>query len=204
MWYGYGHLKEIVVKSADKKLYKFMEGDFPRLHLNDIKDMLLLVVQNKLKNLDDDVIVYLAVALHMDTRRIVIQKRVEYFQMGVESYQKQLNISKPRTRDEDLSHRAPYTTLPEPQRVIYEENLKRKRLMQTNKLYKFSDGTLSSVRSTLNQMLKNLRLGYNKVMQKRKWTTSDQRRTRIMIKDISQQLLEKRIMKSLEKIVGGR
>ncbi|GKG49417.1 hypothetical protein Tco_0515869, partial [Tanacetum coccineum] len=40
-----------------------MEGDFPRLHLNDIKDMLLLVVQNRLFNLDGNVIVHLAAAL---------------------------------------------------------------------------------------------------------------------------------------------
>nr|GEV42596.1 hypothetical protein [Tanacetum cinerariifolium] len=33
------------------QFYKFMEGDFPRLHLHDIKDMLILVVQNKLFNL---------------------------------------------------------------------------------------------------------------------------------------------------------
>ncbi|GKD09117.1 hypothetical protein Tco_1188802 [Tanacetum coccineum] len=43
-WYSYGHLKEINVRRADNKLYKFMEGNFPRLHLNDIEDMLLLVV----------------------------------------------------------------------------------------------------------------------------------------------------------------
>ncbi|GKD54443.1 hypothetical protein Tco_1287830 [Tanacetum coccineum] len=83
-WYGYGYLKEIVVKRADQKLYKFMKGDFPRLHLNDIEDMLLLV------------------------------KRVEDLQLGVESYQKKLNISKPPTRDVDMSRRAPYTTLSEP------------------------------------------------------------------------------------------
>nr|GEU87850.1 hypothetical protein [Tanacetum cinerariifolium] len=73
-WYGYSHLKEIVVRRADHKLYKFMEGDFPRLHLNDIEDMLLLVFQNKLFNLKGDVIIKLAVALHMYTRRIVIQE----------------------------------------------------------------------------------------------------------------------------------
>ncbi|GKG04043.1 hypothetical protein Tco_0314430, partial [Tanacetum coccineum] len=105
-WYGYGHLKEIVVRRADQKLYKFMEGDFPRLHLNDIKDMLLLIVQNRLNNLKGDIIVNLAVALRMYTRRIVIQKRVEDLQLGVESYYKKLNISKPRTCDVDLSHRA--------------------------------------------------------------------------------------------------
>ncbi|GKF92680.1 hypothetical protein Tco_0279399 [Tanacetum coccineum] len=87
-----------------------MEGDFPRLHLNDIEDMLLLIVQNKLFNFKSDIIVNLSAALHMFTRRIVIQKRVEDLQLGIESYKKKLNISKPRTRDEDLSQRAPYTT----------------------------------------------------------------------------------------------
>ncbi|GJY60629.1 hypothetical protein Tco_0461286 [Tanacetum coccineum] len=94
-WYGYDYLKEIVVRRADRKLYKFIEGDFPRLHLNDIEDMLLLVVQNKLFNLEGYEIIDLAVALRMYTRRIVMQKRVEDLQLGVESYQKKLNISKP-------------------------------------------------------------------------------------------------------------
>ncbi|GJW10915.1 hypothetical protein Tco_1576742 [Tanacetum coccineum] len=84
----YGHLinREVVFRRADQKLYKFIEGDFPRLHLNDIEDMLLLVVQNRLNNLEDDVIFNLAVALRMYTRRIVIQKRVKDLQLGVESY----------------------------------------------------------------------------------------------------------------------
>ncbi|GJQ98529.1 hypothetical protein Tco_0009668 [Tanacetum coccineum] len=102
--------EEIVIRRADQKLYKFMEGDFPRLHLNDIKDMLLLVVQNRLNNLKGDVIVDLEVALCMYTRRIVIQKRVEDLQLGVKSYQKKLNISKPQTRDIDISFKELYTT----------------------------------------------------------------------------------------------
>ncbi|GKE45483.1 hypothetical protein Tco_1472767 [Tanacetum coccineum] len=82
-----------------------MEGDFLRLHLNDIEDMLLLIVQNRLFNLKSDVIVDLAAALH-------------------------------------LSRRAPYTTLSDPQGVIYEDKLNRKRLMRSDELHKFSDGTL--------------------------------------------------------------
>ncbi|GKG58485.1 hypothetical protein Tco_0592264, partial [Tanacetum coccineum] len=39
---------------------------------------------------------------------------------------------------------------------------------EIDELYKFSDGTLTSVRDTLDQMLKNLRLGYNKDMKRRK------------------------------------
>ncbi|GJY37799.1 hypothetical protein Tco_0424163 [Tanacetum coccineum] len=66
-----------------------MEGDFPRLHLHDIKDMLILIVQNRLFNLKGDVIVRLAAALRMFTRRIVIQKRVEDLQLGVERHGQQ-------------------------------------------------------------------------------------------------------------------
>nr|GEZ70802.1 hypothetical protein [Tanacetum cinerariifolium] len=36
--------EEIVVRRADNTLYKFKEGDFPLLRINDIEDMLLLVV----------------------------------------------------------------------------------------------------------------------------------------------------------------
>nr|GEZ96782.1 hypothetical protein [Tanacetum cinerariifolium] len=49
--YDYGHLEEIEVYREDQKLYKFREGDFLRLRLQDIDDMLLLPVQKKLTNL---------------------------------------------------------------------------------------------------------------------------------------------------------
>ncbi|GJR95021.1 hypothetical protein Tco_0267195 [Tanacetum coccineum] len=42
--HGYGHLEEIVVKRSDQQLYKFKEGDFVDLHLDDIEDMLLLAI----------------------------------------------------------------------------------------------------------------------------------------------------------------
>ncbi|GJS01053.1 hypothetical protein Tco_0317561 [Tanacetum coccineum] len=97
VWYGYGHLEEIEFRRSDQKLYMFKEGDFPRLYINDIEDMLLLFIQNRLFNLKGDVIVHFAATLRMFTRRIVIQKRVEDLQLGVESYQKNLNIPEPRT-----------------------------------------------------------------------------------------------------------
>nr|GEU92956.1 hypothetical protein [Tanacetum cinerariifolium] len=84
-WYGYGHLEEIEVRRSDHKLYKFIEGDFPQLHLHDIKDILILLVQNRLFNLRSDVIMHLAAALHMFTRRIVIHKRVEDLYLGYDN-----------------------------------------------------------------------------------------------------------------------
>ncbi|GKB72944.1 hypothetical protein Tco_0934356, partial [Tanacetum coccineum] len=78
--HGYGHLEEIVVKRADRQFYKFKEGDFVDLHLNDIEDMLLLAIQHKLFHLTDSNIVDFIVALRMFTRSLVSNKRVEDLQ----------------------------------------------------------------------------------------------------------------------------
>nr|GFB98741.1 hypothetical protein [Tanacetum cinerariifolium] len=50
-WHDYKHLDWISVRRDNDKIYKFKEGDFKRLHLQDIEDMLLLLVQRKLSNL---------------------------------------------------------------------------------------------------------------------------------------------------------
>ncbi|GKE03479.1 hypothetical protein Tco_1395497 [Tanacetum coccineum] len=93
--HGYGYLNKIVVKRADRRLYKFKEGDFVNLHLNDIEVMLLLSVQHKLFHLNKSNIVDLIVALRMFTRSLIIKRRVEDLQLGVESYQKKLIITAP-------------------------------------------------------------------------------------------------------------
>ncbi|GJR58152.1 hypothetical protein Tco_1500314 [Tanacetum coccineum] len=103
--HGYGYLEEIVVRRADNVLYRFKEGDFPRLRINDIEDMLILVVQNRLTNLSGDDVVDFAIALRMFTKSLLIQKRVEDLQLGVEIYQKKINVTKPDTTRPDLRKR---------------------------------------------------------------------------------------------------
>ncbi|GJY86037.1 hypothetical protein Tco_0500063 [Tanacetum coccineum] len=200
-WYDYGYLEEIEVRREDQQLYKFKEGDFPRLHLHDIEDMLLILVQKKLSNLVRDVIFDLGVALRMFTRRIVILKRVDDLQLGVESYQKKLNITTPETFRSDISNRIPYTAYNIPQGIIYEEKYKRNRLIRMDELYKFSDWMLTSVRTVLHDIASNLRMDY---LPNRTWSSLDRKRSRIMIKAIDQLLLERRLMRSLEKFIGGR
>ncbi|GJV35915.1 hypothetical protein Tco_1408392 [Tanacetum coccineum] len=166
-WYDYGYLEEIKVRREDQQLYKFKEGDFPRLYLHDIEDMLLLLVQNKLSNLERYVIFNLGVALRMS----------------------------------DISNRTPYTTYINPQGIIYVDKYNRNRLMHSDELYKFSDGTLTSVRTVLHDIASNLRMDY---LLKRRWSNLDRQRSRIMIKAIDKLLLERRLTRSLEKFVGGR
>ncbi|GKA61946.1 hypothetical protein Tco_0761465 [Tanacetum coccineum] len=140
--HGYGYLEDIIVRRADNVLYRFKEGDFPRLRINDIEDMLILVVQNQLTNLSGDDVADFAIALTMFTRSLVIQKRVEDLQLIVESYQKKINITKPDTTRPDLRKKHPYTPYRDPQGFIYVDDYKRNRLTRSNELYKFSDGTL--------------------------------------------------------------
>nr|GEZ34382.1 hypothetical protein [Tanacetum cinerariifolium] len=78
-WHSYKHLDWITVRRDDDKLYKFKEGDFKRLRIQDIKDMLLLLVQGKLTNLTVEERFGFNISLRMFTRSIVIQRRVETF-----------------------------------------------------------------------------------------------------------------------------
>nr|GFC22310.1 hypothetical protein [Tanacetum cinerariifolium] len=85
------------------------EGDFKRLRLQDIEDMLLLLVQMKLSNLTVEERLAFNVSLRMFTRSIVIKRRVEDLQLGAKSYQKKLNLTKPDTYRPDLRRREAYT-----------------------------------------------------------------------------------------------
>nr|GEY47663.1 hypothetical protein [Tanacetum cinerariifolium] len=76
-WHNYKHLDWISVRRDDDKIYKFKEGDFKRLRLQYIEDMLLLFVQGKLSNLTVDERFAFNDSLRMFTRSIVIQRRVE-------------------------------------------------------------------------------------------------------------------------------
>ncbi|GJV12618.1 hypothetical protein Tco_1354159 [Tanacetum coccineum] len=172
-FFGYKHLEEITVRRQDDKLYKFREGDFKRLRREDIKDMLLLLVQGKLTNLNVDERFALNVALRMYTRRIVIQERVEDLQLAVESYQKKINLTKPDTYRSDISKKTPYTAYRDIQGIIYEDDMIRNRLMRTDKLHKFSDGTLNHVHTSLNDISTGIQMEY---LPKRKWSKQDKQR----------------------------
>ncbi|GJX88213.1 hypothetical protein Tco_0340227 [Tanacetum coccineum] len=52
-FFGYKHSEEIIVRRQDDRLYKFREGDFKRLHRQDIKDMLLLLCTHELHKFSD-------------------------------------------------------------------------------------------------------------------------------------------------------
>nr|GEV92645.1 hypothetical protein [Tanacetum cinerariifolium] len=98
------------------------------------------------------------VSLRMFTRSIVIQRRVEDLQLGVESYQKRLNLKKLDMYRFDLKRREAYTAYSNPRGFIYQNKDKKNRLMRIDELHKFSDGTLNDVRNALDDRLKGIRM----------------------------------------------
>ncbi|GJY91543.1 hypothetical protein Tco_0506739 [Tanacetum coccineum] len=111
------------------------------------------------------------------TKRILavthVKKRVEDLQLGVESYQKKINVTKPDN---------------------YKTRISEKRHL-------FSDGTLTRLLSSLEDITKNIDMEY---LPKRRWSNLEKKRAHFMIKDINKLLKERRMMRSLEKFVGGR
>nr|GEW91458.1 hypothetical protein [Tanacetum cinerariifolium] len=132
------------------------------------------------------------------------QKRVKDVQLGLESYQKKLNITKPQKDFLGISTKELYTPSFEPPGVVYEDLSHHKRLVRADELYMFSVGMLKKVRDTLHHRLLNFRFGYNKNMPRLKWSDSDKRRSGIMVDLIDKQMLERRILINLERLVGAR
>nr|GFB97697.1 hypothetical protein [Tanacetum cinerariifolium] len=83
-WHDYKHLDWISVRRDDDKIYQFKEGDFKKLRLQDIEDMMLLLVQGKLSNLTIEEHFAFNVSLRMFTRSTVIKRRVEDLQLGMQ------------------------------------------------------------------------------------------------------------------------
>ncbi|GKD57826.1 hypothetical protein Tco_1291213 [Tanacetum coccineum] len=119
---------------------------------------------------------------------------VEDLQLGVKSYQKKLNLTKPNTYILDLKRREAYTAYSNPRGFIYQNKDKKNRLMRIDELYKFSDGTLNDVRTALNDRLKGIRMEY---LPQTIWRQNDKDKAGAMIQAIDKQLKTRRIMRSL-------
>nr|GEU38365.1 putative reverse transcriptase domain-containing protein [Tanacetum cinerariifolium] len=134
--FGYGYLKEIVIRRVNQKEYIFNEADFPWLHLNDIEDMYLLKIQNKLYHLIGDEQFDLVNPLRLFIQRTVIKKRVEDVQVGVKSYPMKLNITMSQTTCDGLKFKEPYTIVYELTCVVYHNKSNEKILIRADKVYK--------------------------------------------------------------------
>ncbi|GJS01117.1 hypothetical protein Tco_0317625 [Tanacetum coccineum] len=75
---------------SSRKRFKYMN------HYVTLSDLYLLNLQGHLNHLSPDDKKVLTTAVNLWTRNLVIRQRVEDFQLGIKSYQTQLNLTKPR------------------------------------------------------------------------------------------------------------
>ncbi|GKD42166.1 hypothetical protein Tco_1266811 [Tanacetum coccineum] len=94
--YGYDYIKKIVLRRADLKEYTIAERDFKYLYPSDFEDLYLLNLHGHLDHLPPEDKKILTTAVNLWTINLVIRQRVEDLQLGIESYQMQLNLTKPR------------------------------------------------------------------------------------------------------------
>nr|GEW63201.1 hypothetical protein [Tanacetum cinerariifolium] len=78
---------------------------------------------------------------------------------------------------------------------------KRNKLMRIDELHKFSDEMLTDVRTALDDRLKGIQMQY---LPQLIWRKSDKDKAAAMIQAIDKSLKPRRIMRSLERFVGGR
>ncbi|GKA30516.1 hypothetical protein Tco_0716821 [Tanacetum coccineum] len=108
-------------------------------------------------------------------------RRVEDLQLGVKSYQKKLNLTKPNTYISDLKQREAYSAYSNPRGFIYQNKDKKNRLMHIDELHKFSDCTLNDVRTALDDRLKGIRMKY---LPHTIWRQSDRDKAGAMIQAV--------------------
>ncbi|GKD34533.1 hypothetical protein Tco_1250042, partial [Tanacetum coccineum] len=104
----------------DKRIILVVKVD-PRLSLNDVEDMYLLKVQYKLHHLQSDFEKDFNNLLLFFIRRVMIQNKVEYIQLGVESYQRRLNLTKPKLYFEGIDQKIPYIMSGIEKGVVYQK-----------------------------------------------------------------------------------
>ncbi|GJT47915.1 hypothetical protein Tco_0974072 [Tanacetum coccineum] len=127
-----------------------------------IEDMYVLKVQGKLHHLKVEYENDFINALLLYIRRVVIKNRIKDTQLGVESYQCTLNLTKPKLYISGIDHKIPYTTIGTEKRVVYIKYTM-KSLMLRKEVHKFCDGTLMKVQDNLQKILKENRLGRGNV-----------------------------------------
>nr|GEZ32453.1 hypothetical protein [Tanacetum cinerariifolium] len=157
------HLEEVYKATTDqldwgRKRQQFYGFAVNRESARDVYSKRRIIAVTELKIVDRSFA--FNVSLRMFTRSIVIQRRVEDLQLGVESYQKNLNLTKPDTYRSNLKHKEAYSAYSNPRGFIYQNKDKKNTLMQIDELQKFTNGTLTDVHTALDDRLKRIRMQY--------------------------------------------
>nr|GEU44542.1 hypothetical protein [Tanacetum cinerariifolium] len=119
--YGYDYMKKIVLCHADLNEHVIVERDFKYLYPSDFEDMYLLNLQGHLNHLLPKDKKILTTAVNQWTRQLVIRQRVEDFQLGIESYQTQMNLTNLNGDTTGFEYKHDFTVIDSPRAVIFRD-----------------------------------------------------------------------------------
>ncbi|GJT78531.1 hypothetical protein Tco_1045256 [Tanacetum coccineum] len=140
------------------------------LYPSDFEDLYLLNLQGHLNHLPPRDKKILSTAVNLWIRNLVIRQRVEDFQLGIKSYQTQLNLTKPRWEATGLEFMHDYKILDSPRAVLFRDKYGMHMLMRFNEIHKFSDDTLQQIDEALDYWVKEFKVNKNnQVLNTRFW-----------------------------------
>nr|GEU56826.1 integrase, catalytic region, zinc finger, CCHC-type, peptidase aspartic, catalytic [Tanacetum cinerariifolium] len=82
----------------------------------------------------------------------------EDFQLGIESYQTQLNLTKPQWDATGYEYKHDYTVINSPMAAIFRDKYGVQMMTHVNEIHKFSDGTLQQIDEALDYRIKEFRI----------------------------------------------
>ncbi|GJV51122.1 hypothetical protein Tco_1446863 [Tanacetum coccineum] len=145
---------EIVARRANDYIVSIIELDYKNLNKNDIKDMYLLIVNNKVPDYANTGLLW---SLSVFIRSSVIWERVHDFQLGIKSYQQKINLTAPTITFPGIEKYDVFSIVYKPVHgIIYTNSKKEKSVMKHSKIHKFCD-------ATLRRTLEGLKSYYNDV-----------------------------------------
>ncbi|GJX61194.1 hypothetical protein Tco_0294094 [Tanacetum coccineum] len=98
-----------------------------------------------------------------------------------------------------------YTIIESPRAVVFPVDNNDRKIRRFNKIYKFSDGTLTRILEALDYSVKEFKVKQlNPGMNTRFWTEKDVTRSKEFIAAIERRLKTRRIYQNLECFIGGR
>ncbi|GJR56977.1 hypothetical protein Tco_1499139 [Tanacetum coccineum] len=181
------------------------ERDFKHMYPSDFEDLYLLNLQGHLNHLSPEDKRILTTAVNLWTRNLVIRHRVEDFQLGIESYQTQLNLTKPRWEATGFEFKHDYTVIDSPRAFTFRDKYGVQMIMRFNETHKFSDGTLQQIDEALDYRVKEFQINRtNPGMNTRFWVKKDVDRRKDFMFAIQKRLKIRHIFRNLESFVSGR
>ncbi|GJZ55431.1 hypothetical protein Tco_0610624, partial [Tanacetum coccineum] len=157
---GHEHkfITKIVARRANGCIVSITEPDYKNLNKNDIEDMYMLIMNNKVPDYANTGLLW---SLLVFIRSSVIWERVHNFQIGIESYQQKINLTAPTITFLGIEEYDVFSIVYElVHGIIYTNSKKEKRVMRPSEIHKFCDATLRRTLEGLKSYYNDVKYGY--------------------------------------------